>query len=427
MMSSTHPRPSETQHTTQTHRHTHIHIHRGRGAEAEGGRDAHARAHDGVRLAEARGLAGSLPALRKPAPLSQRRPRPAAPSLSAQRSPLLADRRGLPSSPCSRTTRKQSSKIDAIKAALQNFAYAKSWMRPASVGAPHEFALLGLTNTICWQVPFSSNAAAFAETVESVQACGHFASHCDLDGAFSFAQAELQQSKTSTLRMVLLYGRSQCPPRLVSPARFSWLFQHPGFFLDAMYLHPKQTADNNVQGVFDAITDLEKLLQPPVLDAGSAVAGAAAPVRSQACYMVEGTALSKVHKVQLRSCHTRPPAQALLRLGTEPRLCCACTVWRADVRDPAEPSVAATARAAAAALSGRRRSSAPLLPRARSLGCRSGRRTRTRTWSWVRLPTTTAYTGGDGGSGEHGAASCGPCGSWRGLRGRSGPPQRGRC
>lgn len=134
---------------------------------------------------------------------------------------------------CSRVTRKQSSRLDTIKSALQNFAYAKSWMRPATVGAPHEFALLGLTNSICWQVPFSSNAAAFSETVGSVQvrhillplplvswykpnkpfsrpqACGHFASHCDLDGAFSFAQAELQQSKTSTLRMVLLYGRSQ--------------------------------------------------------------------------------------------------------------------------------------------------------------------------------------------------------------------------
>lgn len=232
-------------------------------------------------------------------------------------------------------TRKQASKIDTIKAALQNFAYAKSWMRPASVGPPHEFALLGLTNTICWQVPFSSNASAFAETVESVQACGHFASHCDLDGAFSFAQAELQQSKTSTLRLVLLYGRSQCAPRLVSPARFSWLFQHPGFFLDAMYLHPKQTADNNVQGVFDAITDLEKLLQPPMPDASSAAAGAAAPVRSQACYMVEGTALSKVHKVRLpRRYLPWRPANAVYRPGTKahPVLSVCCTLTLHDVR-----------------------------------------------------------------------------------------------
>lgn len=98
-------------------------------------------------------------------------------------------------------------------------------------------------------------------------------------------------------RAPLTHGRSQCPPRLVSPARFSWLFQHPGFFLDALYLHPKQTADNNVQVVFDAITDLEKLLLPPMQDPGSAAAGAAAPVRSQACYMLEGTALSKVHKM----------------------------------------------------------------------------------------------------------------------------------
>ena len=186
--------------------------------------------------------------------------------------------------------------MDTLKAALQNYAYAKSWMRPVAVGAPHEFALLGLTNTICWQVPFSSNASAFAETVESVQTCGRFATHCDLDGAFSFAQSELQHSNASTLRLVLLFGRSQCGPRLVSPARFSWLFQHPGFFLDAMYLHPKQTADNNVQGVFDAITDLEKLLQPPDPSAGAAAPGPAA-VRSQASYMVEGTALSKVHKV----------------------------------------------------------------------------------------------------------------------------------
>ena len=168
------------------------------------------------------------------------------------------------------------------------------------MGPPHEFALLGLTNTICWQVPFSSNASAFAETVESVQTCGHFSTHCDLDGAFSFAQAELQHSH-GTLRLVLLYGRSQCGPRLVSPGRFSWLFQHPGFFLDALYLHPKQTADNNVQGVFDSITDLEKLLQPPmdVAAAAAATHGGAVAVRTQTSYMVEGTALSKVHKVRL--------------------------------------------------------------------------------------------------------------------------------
>eukprot|EP01043_Picozoa_sp_COSAG02_P080764 COSAG02_NODE_19367_length_885_cov_1.442748_1_plen_135_part_10 len=116
---------------------------------------------------------------RKPPALTAQDPRPWSLSVLS----FGADTHG--PLPCSRTTRKQSSKIDTIKAALQNFAYAKSWMRPATVGAPHEFALLGLTNTICWQVPFSSNAAAFAETVESVQACGHFASHCDLDGAFS--------------------------------------------------------------------------------------------------------------------------------------------------------------------------------------------------------------------------------------------------
>lgn len=165
------------------------------------------------------------------------------------------------------------------------------------MGPQHEFALLGLTNTICWQVPFSSNASAFAETVESVQTCGHFSTHCDLDGAFSFAQAELQHSQ-GTLRLVLLYGRSQCGPRLVNPERFSWLFQHPGFFVDALYLHPKQTADNNVQGVFDSITDLEKLLQPPMDVAQAAAHGGAVAVRTQTSYMVEGTALSKVHKVR---------------------------------------------------------------------------------------------------------------------------------
>ena len=61
-----------------------------------------------------------------------------------------------------------STSLATIKECLQNFAYLKSWMRPAASGSPHEFGLLGLTSTICWQVPFTSSAVAFAETVGSL-------------------------------------------------------------------------------------------------------------------------------------------------------------------------------------------------------------------------------------------------------------------
>ena len=217
--------------------------------------------------------------------------------------------------------------METLKEALQNYAFLKSWMRPAAVGAPHEFALLGLTTTVCWQVPFSSNASAFAETVQSVQTSGQFRTHCDLDGAFSFAQAELQQpGRSGTLRLVLLYGRSQCAPRLAAAERFGWLLQHPDFYLDALYLHPKQASDNNVQGVFDSITDLEKLVQRVEAPQLASLSPPPAPAKSS--YMLEGTALSKVHRVR------RPPRRrrAMQRLALTCMLCrCLGCCWRTHI------------------------------------------------------------------------------------------------
>eukprot|EP01049_Picozoa_sp_SAG25_P007487 SAG25_NODE_615_length_6505_cov_8.659694_3_plen_174_part_00 len=144
-----------------------------------------------------------------------------------------------------RTLGKTETKLAALKEAMQNFAFLKSWMRPATSGAPHEFGLLGLTSTICWQVPFTSSATAFAETVGSLQTCGRFVS-CDLDSVFSFAESELQalarqdyrqgdsgggsheapSCSAPLLRLVLLYGRGTCAPSW-SPAVSERVTPHP--------------------------------------------------------------------------------------------------------------------------------------------------------------------------------------------------------
>ena len=221
--------------------------------------------------------------------------------------------------------KKTCTRLATIKECLQNYAYLKSWMRPASVGASHEFGLLGLTSTICWQVPFTPSAATFAETVGSLVTCGRFAS-CDLDGTLTFAEAELQargQTAGPSLRVVLLYGRANCAPRwsVGAAERYSWLLQHPLFFFDAVYLHPKLSTENNVQAVFDAITDLEKLMAanspspdgvaaavplPDQSSVGAPVVGSARdggtmppppPAPSARCCMIEGTALAKVHRM----------------------------------------------------------------------------------------------------------------------------------
>lgn len=81
-----------------------------------------------------------------------------------------------------------------------------------------------------------------------------------------------------------------------SRGRFTWLFRHSRFFLDAIYLHPKAAANNDVQGVFDAITELEKLVVKPA--AASAGGGQQEAAKVGASYMFEGSALSRVHKVR---------------------------------------------------------------------------------------------------------------------------------
>ena len=173
------------------------------------------------------------------------------------------------------------------------------------MGAPHELRCSD-SPTICWQV---NSAPTPRPSRRPWSRCRRAGMRLALRPRQRRRSAELQHRGQHAADGPALRAFGS-PTRLVSPARFRRCFSIE-LFLDAMYLR-KQTADGNVQGG-DAITDLRNCCTHRCL--------MWARHRWRRCTrssagMLYGRRhrLSKVHRVQLRSCHTRWPAH----VSTEP-------------------------------------------------------------------------------------------------------------
>lgn len=65
------------------------------------------------------------------------------------------------------------------------------------------------------------------------------------------------------LRAILFYGRSKVIP-VIRPEdqTLKQLLQAPNFAFDAVYLHEKSSAENNIQDIYDSIVNLETQALP---------------------------------------------------------------------------------------------------------------------------------------------------------------------
>lgn len=65
------------------------------------------------------------------------------------------------------------------------------------------------------------------------------------------------ESVPFVVRVIFVYGRSNCPVQLKNSQIFQNLISNPHFFFDALYIHETSSEDNKVEEVYKSLCDLD--------------------------------------------------------------------------------------------------------------------------------------------------------------------------
>ncbi|XP_052774470.1 BRISC and BRCA1-A complex member 1-like [Mya arenaria] len=131
----------------------------------------------------------------------------------------------------------------------------------------HEFALVLLHEKATLVRDFTNvprDILLGFDDVQQMRVC----EMCDIEDLFDFVQKfsppppvedDIERTIPEfTVRVILLYTRSNCPLMFDSKQSFNELNSSPYFFIDALYLHEPVSEENKCQEVFDSICDLDQ-------------------------------------------------------------------------------------------------------------------------------------------------------------------------
>ncbi|XP_072940023.1 BRISC and BRCA1-A complex member 1-like [Epargyreus clarus] len=154
--------------------------------------------------------------------------------------------------------------INMLKRVLDFFLYSKH-----AINKKTEFALLILKNNDpCWLHNFTNNVRDIINTIDFVTGEECTAETFEFSRIFDMLEDEIVMPEYNKLqctlpppyvvRMVVLYGRSNCIPLIPQQdAYFNFLKKHLYFYIDILLAHEEDCALYKCEEIYDALQDLD--------------------------------------------------------------------------------------------------------------------------------------------------------------------------
>lgn len=165
----------------------------------------------------------------------------------------------------SKSRKNTFTRLDLVKHMLKMFVHLKHKMNPR-----HEFAIVCLTDAAIWFQDFTSDVELLAKKVSTLQTQGDFP-RFNMSSVFdlfakkvALPQVTMEDLKRGgadyLYRVLFIYSRTTVVPEWIDGREMAdRLLATPVFFFDGLYLHKKPSKENNPQGVYDFLTDIESL------------------------------------------------------------------------------------------------------------------------------------------------------------------------
>ncbi|TPX67112.1 hypothetical protein SpCBS45565_g04035 [Spizellomyces sp. 'palustris'] len=141
-------------------------------------------------------------------------------------------------------------RLEWAKRLMKRFVFQKSRLNPA-----HQFGICTADAITLWLAQITSDENAIFKAIEQIQSEDQ-RTEWNMQTLFEALAEHIPNNESDyVLRVILIYCRSNVPPP--PTGEYKHLLDHPRFFFDCVYLHDKASAENNVQGIYDALIQLE--------------------------------------------------------------------------------------------------------------------------------------------------------------------------
>lgn len=169
-------------------------------------------------------------------------------------------------------TSEPRSMLSLSKMAIDMFVKIKS-----KIDSRHEYALIALRNTAEWVSGFTCQPLSICNALSSLQN-SPTNDDIDLTSVFTLINDHVQLPEVHditlppkyTVRVILLYGRSNCVPVIKATEGkevLSRMTDSPYFFLDVLYIHETPSESNHCESILDQLYHLDLRLANYCLEA----------------------------------------------------------------------------------------------------------------------------------------------------------------
>ncbi|XP_053604204.1 BRISC and BRCA1-A complex member 1-like isoform X2 [Plodia interpunctella] len=153
--------------------------------------------------------------------------------------------------------------INMMKRVLDFFVHTK-----LAINKKTQFAIMFLEQDAIWKLDFTSNVKNIFTVIDFVTAEENTADSFDFNGVFQLLKekAEVPEYKQGesvlvppyVVRLLLLYGRSNCMPYIPQDnPYFQFLKKQPYFNIDILYAHESDCASHKCAEIFDSLQYLD--------------------------------------------------------------------------------------------------------------------------------------------------------------------------
>lgn len=133
----------------------------------------------------------------------------------------------------------------------------------------HEVAIAVLEDEASWYQTFSTNANSLCEVLNHLEPLDQPLEHSTFDmmsvmEILSSVELptvdDLLLPPPHVVRVILVYGRSTCPPVMSDAAKqaFEKLMESPYFFFDVLYVHEIPSEENKCEEIYDLLCGLDE-------------------------------------------------------------------------------------------------------------------------------------------------------------------------
>lgn len=152
-----------------------------------------------------------------------------------------------------------------VQRAIQIFVKTKSKMNPN-----HQFSIMVLDDKASWYKHFTSDVEVICSTLNRLSPEDNLLSRDEFDmrDLFDAVKENISLPEVEDIllpppyivRLVLIYGRSQCVPQVSPEAKkvLSSLLESPYFFLDVLYVHELPSEVNLCKEIYDRFCDMDE-------------------------------------------------------------------------------------------------------------------------------------------------------------------------